>query len=212
MQPPPPRYTSFPIKGESLSYPPESENLVSTPTSSPRPILLAGLAGFNSIIERKDGLIHLHLNFMERDFSQSSVMERGPSNASEGVYLSRGGWFRSSIWLLYPGCPGIDWKGCGLFLNSFPGTGEKANPFIRLKWIIATENGRVGTLCSAPIVLPLLKSDQVIEEVATTRGGKGMGGETNERRWNLFFVWWRLIVDRMKALLLLRWGYGLIQY
>lgn len=35
MPPPPPLYTSFPIKGESLSYPPEFENLVSTPTSSP---------------------------------------------------------------------------------------------------------------------------------------------------------------------------------
>lgn len=48
---------------------------------------------------------------MERDFSHSSVMERGPSKASEGVYLSLKGRLvqlrHTSIWLLSPGCPGI---------------------------------------------------------------------------------------------------------
>lgn len=91
MPPPPPLYTSFPIKGESLSYPPESENLVSTPTSSPASFgvaLSCWVGGLQQHSRKKDGLIHLHLNFMERDFSHSSVMERGPSNASEGVYLS----------------------------------------------------------------------------------------------------------------------------
>lgn len=104
MPPPPPLYTSFPIKGESLSYPPESENLVSTPTSSPASFgvaLSCWVGGLQQHSRKKDGLIHLHLNFMERDFSHPSVMERGPSNASEGVYLSLkgGGWFSSDIHL-----------------------------------------------------------------------------------------------------------------